>query len=147
MAQDAQQLPTWGQHGANMGPTWGPRKAPKSVQGAKNLVPTGSEARTPAKSRHGPQIDPKMDPKRTPICFQNGPHIDSKWSQKSIPHRPSIHSKSALKLTSKSTSCSPSSYPPAPLGAKLKRLFHHLSGVCSSGLRSFDCLDSLVLGC
>ena len=75
MAQDAQQVPTWGQHGANMGPTWGPKKAPKSVQGAKNLVPTGSGARTPAKSRHGPQIDPKMDPKRTPICFQNGPTL------------------------------------------------------------------------
>ena len=58
--------PTWAQHGPNMGP----KKGPKSVQGAKNLVPTESEARTPAKSRHGPQIDPKMDPKRTPDGLQ-----------------------------------------------------------------------------
>ena len=121
MLQDAKQLPT----GANMGPTWGPREAPRSVQGVINLVPMGSEARIPAKSRHGPQIDPKMDPKRTPNGFQNGPQL--------IPNEPKstinplqIGFKIEFQIDFMLTILLST----IPLGARLRRLFPHLSGVC-----------------
>ena len=84
-------------------------------------------------------MDPKMDPKRTPKWIPYGFQIDHKSTINLLQINSKIDFKIDFMLTIlKSTS---------PLGAKLKRLFHHLSGVCSSGLRSLDCLDSLVLGC
>ena len=60
MAQDAQQLPTWGQHGANISPTWGPREAPR---GPKIRSQGGLRPESPS----GLSMDPKLTP--------NGPQI------------------------------------------------------------------------
>ena len=62
ITQDAQQLPIWGQHGANMGPTWGPREAPR---GPKDLVLVGLRPESPS----GLSMDPKWTPNGTQIGF------------------------------------------------------------------------------
>ena len=65
------------QHGVNMGPTWGPREAPRSVQGIQKSGPKGSEARIANKSQHGPQIDFKWAPNWTHFRDMLG----SSWDQ------------------------------------------------------------------
>ena len=65
MAQDAQQLPTWGQHGDNIGPTWGLREAPR-----------GPKIRSRGGLRPGSPSGLNMDPKWTPF----GPQKDPKWA-------------------------------------------------------------------
>ena len=44
MPQDAQRPPTWGQHGPNMGPTWGPRGLLDRSKGGQIAFPRGSAA-------------------------------------------------------------------------------------------------------
>ena len=44
MPQDAQRPPTWGQHGPNMGPTWGPRGLLDRSKGCQIPLPRGSSA-------------------------------------------------------------------------------------------------------
>ena len=78
MPQDAQRPPTWGQHGPNMGPTWGPRGLLDRSKGGQIALPRGSPAqialRPPTWTPHGPRMDPKwtqMDPKWIPNGPQN----------------------------------------------------------------------------
>ena len=63
MPQDVQRPPTWGQHGPNMGPTWGPRELQDRSKGGQIAFPRGSPAqialRPPTWTPHGPQMDPK----------------------------------------------------------------------------------------
>ena len=44
MPQDVQRPPTWGQHGPNMGPTWGPRGLLDRSKGGQIAIPRGSAA-------------------------------------------------------------------------------------------------------
>ena len=44
MPQDVQRPPTWGQHGPNMGPTWGPRGLQDRSKGGQIALPRGSAA-------------------------------------------------------------------------------------------------------
>ena len=44
MPLDAQRPPTWGQHGPNMGPTWGPRGLLDRSKGGQIALPRGSTA-------------------------------------------------------------------------------------------------------
>ena len=63
MPQDVQRPPTWGQHGPNMGPTWGPRGLLDRSKGGQIALPRGSPAqialRPPTWTPHGPQMHPK----------------------------------------------------------------------------------------
>ena len=63
MPQDAQRPPTWGQHGPNMGPTWGPRGLLDRSKGCQIAFPRGSPAQIALRpltwTPHGPQMHPK----------------------------------------------------------------------------------------
>ena len=63
MPQDAQRPPTWGQHGPNMGPTWGPRGLLDRSKGGQIALPRGSPAQIALRpltwTPHGPQMHPK----------------------------------------------------------------------------------------
>ena len=63
MPQDVQRPPTWGQHGPNMEPTWGPRKLQDRSKGGQIAFPRGSPAQIAVRPHtwtpHGPQMDPK----------------------------------------------------------------------------------------
>ena len=59
MPQDVQRLPTWGRHGPNMGPTWGPRGLQDRSKGGQIALPRGSPSqmavRPPTWTPDGPK--------------------------------------------------------------------------------------------
>ena len=70
MPLDAQRPPTWGQHGPNMGPTWGPRGLQDRSRGGQIALPRGSPSqmavRPPTWTQNGPKWKangPQTDPK------------------------------------------------------------------------------------
>ena len=71
MPQDVQRPPTWGQHGPNMGPTWGPRRLQDRSKGGQIAFPRESPAqialRPPTWTPHGPHMDPIWTPKQKPL--------------------------------------------------------------------------------
>ena len=64
-------MPNGLQHGANMGPTWGPRGLLDRSKGGQIALPRGSPAQIALRpltwTPHGPQMDPKWTPKQKPL--------------------------------------------------------------------------------
>ena len=83
MPQDAQRPPTWGQHGPNMGPTWGPRKLQDRSKGGQIALPRGSPAQialrpltwTPTWTPNEPQVGVMLGSS----CGRLGVILGSSW--------------------------------------------------------------------
>ena len=77
MPQDVQRPPTWAQHGANMGPTWGPRRLQDRSTGGQIALPKGLQLRLLSDRPHGPHMDPKCTPNEPQV----GVMLGSSWGR------------------------------------------------------------------
>ena len=74
-------MPNGLQHGANMGPTWGPRKLQDRSKGGQIALPRGSPAQIALRPLTWTPHGPHMDPKCTPNEPQVGVMLGSSWGR------------------------------------------------------------------